>query len=218
MPSRSYLPWALTVALFLPATVRSDEPATYRLDLDIAWSAATHPFEFPDGAHVTPLVGATHDGRYVLFADGLTASSGLESVAERGRTAILRAELDEARGAGRAGAVFEGNGLDAVPGRISVAFTATRQHPLVSFATMIAPSPDWFTGIAGIALFAEGTWVERYEAALWAWDAGTDAGATYAAGNADTQPRASIRLLATPHVLGSGGLKRVGTVTLARQR
>ena len=209
---------ALVAALLSTSQARAQESADYRLDIEIAWSAATHPLEFPAGAHVTALVGATHDARFALFGDGLTAASGLEAVAERGRNAIVKAELEEARGAGRAGAVFEGNGLDAVPGRLSAAFRATRQHPLASFATMIAPSPDWFTGAAGIALLVDGAWVERHEAALWAWDAGTDEGATYTAGNADTQPRAAVRLLATPHFLGPGGLKRVGTVTLARQR
>ena len=127
------------IAALLPsAQALAQDVVRYRLDLDISWSAETHPFEFPPVAHLTRLIGATHHSRYAMFADGQTASSGLQSVAERGRTAILAAELEDAKDRERVGATFEGAALDAVPGRTSATFTVTEKHSLVSFVTMVA--------------------------------------------------------------------------------
>ncbi|MGI9407822.1 MAG: hypothetical protein ACR2O4_15715, partial [Hyphomicrobiaceae bacterium] len=66
--------------------VGDEEEATYELQVNITWSAATHPYEFPPNPHMSSLIGATHRGRYALFRDGDIASSGLELVAENGRT------------------------------------------------------------------------------------------------------------------------------------
>ena len=62
----------------------------------------------------------------------------------------------------------------------------------------------------------DGKWLDRVELTLWAWDAGTGSGSTYTDPGPDTQPRESIRLLATPHFLDATGLKPVGTATLTR--
>ncbi len=207
---------ALTLALASAAHAQGLGPTRYKLELAVTWSAASHPHEFPPGAHFSDLFGVTHDARYVLFADGATASSGLELLAENGRGSILRAEFAEATRRRRVGVVFDGAGIGTVPGPMSASFEATPEHHLVSFVTMIAPSPDWFTGLAGVELMVDGKWIDRLELPLWAWDAGTDSGRSYADPDADTQPRESVRLLTTPHFLDAGGLKKVGTATITR--
>jgi hypothetical protein len=207
---------ALTVTVASGA--KAQESARYRLELKATWSSETHPFEFPLGAHFSDLIGASHNSRYVLFADGQTASSGLELLAENGRASILQAEIAEAARRNRVGAVFTGEGLGTVPDVTTAEFEVDAGHSLVSFATMVAPSPDWFTGISGINLAKDGTWIDRLELPLWAWDAGTDSGGTYAAPDMDTQPRESVRLLATPHFLGEAGLRSVGTAIFVRLR
>lgn len=194
------------------------ETASFELTAEITWSARTAPLDFPDRAHMSGLVGATHNARYVLFRDGHAASSGLELVAENGRAAILRAEFTEAMRRGRLGGLVEGPSLAQVPGRLSTRFEADRDHPLLSFVTMLAPSPDWFTGAADIALMAGGEWIDEMETTLWVWDAGTDSGRTYGAPNQDTQPRQSVRLLASRHFLTPAGLTSVGTLKLRRLR
>jgi hypothetical protein len=209
---------AASLGLSSAAGAQGLDAARYRLEIAVAWSAGTHPLEFPQGAHLSDLVGATHNPGYALFGDGRTASSGLELLAENGRASILRAEFDEGIRRGRIGAVLHGEGLYRLPGVITTTFDVDARHSSVSFVTMIAPSPDWFTGLAGIDLKAGGTWVERLELALWAWDAGTDSGQTYTAPDADTQPRESVRLLVSPHFFDDGGLKKVGTATLSRLR
>lgn len=191
--------------------------ARYRLELDVTWSAQSHPHEWPEeGGHLSDLIGVTHHFRYVMFADGRTATTGLKLVAENGRASIMQAELDEADRRKRIGAVFQADGLKQVPGKIVVEFDAGADHPLVSFVTMLAPSPDWFTGAASVPLHADGAWRTRVDGLLFAWDAGTDSGVTYIAENAETQPAESVRLLATPHFLTEKGLIPVGKFILTR--
>lgn len=192
------------------------EPVRYKLEITVTWSAETHPYDFFADAHLTRLIGATHNERFVLFGDGRTASSGLQSVAERGRTDILTAEMEDAKDRERLGEIFHGDPLGPVPGKITAEISATEEYSLVSFATMIAPSPDWFTGGASIALFEDGSWRDRAEVAIWPWDAGTDSGTTWLAENEETQPRQSIRLITTPHFLGADGLRPIGTAVLHR--
>ncbi len=204
--------------LALPTTpATAAETATFELTLEVTWSAATTPWEFPSNAHLSRIIGVTHNSRYTLFRDGLTASSGLELVAENGRGSILDAEFAEARRKRRVGPVFAGPDLASVPGTVSTVFEATSAHPLLSFVTMLAPSPDWFTGAGDIRLLADGAWIDQIEVPLWVWDCGTDDGTTYDAPNADTQPRQSIRLLATPHVLSSDRLVPAGVARIRRR-
>lgn len=207
---------ALVAGLSAEGNAQGVDTARYKLEIAVTWSAKTHPLDFPAGAHFSDLIGATHDARYAIFADGRSASSGLELLAENGRAAILRAEFAEAMRRGRIGSIFEGEGLYGPPGTMAATFDVDATRRLVSFVTMIAPSPDWFTGLASVDLMAGGAWTDRLELALWAWDAGTDSGPTYDAPDDDTQPRESVRLLAVPAFLDDAGLKRVGTATFMR--
>ena len=204
----------LTMVFTTPALA---EEIKYQLEIDISWSGDTHPHDWPaGGGHMSGLTGAIHHGRYVMFADGNTASSGVRSVAERGRSRILRAELQEATERRRVREVFQADGIAQVPGRISTTFTVSETHARVSFVTMIAPSPDWFTGLAGVKLRDDAGWRDKAVHALWAWDAGTDRGQSYASDNDANQPAESIRLVASPHFLDNNGLKQVGTATFTR--
>lgn len=214
--------WAVRSSFFVLAALLlsagtpsvSAEAQRYLLTLNITWSAETHSYRWPEGGgHMSRLIGATHHSRYIMFADGRTATSGLKSVAENGRTAIIRAELDEAHRRGRIGEVFAVEGLDHVPGQMEVVFEATSDHSLVSFFTMIAPSPDWFTGLNSIQLWNDGEWIDELQLPLWGWDSGTDSGSEYVSTNEETQPAESIRLLASPHFLYNDGLEPIGIAT-----
>jgi hypothetical protein len=99
---------------------------------------------------------------------------------------------------------------------MSLTFEANEEFGFASFVTMIAPSPDWFTGAAGVELFKDGAWVDRAEVMLWPWDAGTDSGATWTGENVETQPHESVRLLTAPYFFGPEGLKPLGTATFTR--
>ena len=158
------------------AMAQETSEARFRLDLNLAWEEKTYPVSFPQNPHFSRLIGATHNSRYALFGDGRTASSGLALVATNGRTSVLKAEIAEAMRRKRAAEPFEAGGLAAGVGTLSIEFSATEAHPFVSAVTMLAPSPDWFTGVADAPLRENGAWIEGAEIPLWVWDAGVDAG------------------------------------------
>lgn len=62
----------------------------------------------------------------------------------------------------------------------SAEFSVDRTRHLMSFLTMLGPSPDWNVGLSGEDLCTkECGWVQRLETDLIPWDAGTDNGVTY---------------------------------------
>jgi len=109
--------------------------------------------------------------------------------------------------------VILGGGISPSPGTTSVSFTIDRDFPLVTLVSMIAPSPDWFVGVAGLPLFANGNWVTETTVPLWLYDAGTDSGANYTSPNQDTNPQNPIALHTT--LPGYNGVP-MGTLTFTR--
>ncbi len=81
---------------------------------------------------------------------------------------------------------------------------------------MIAPSPDWFVGVSGLSLIANGQWSEQLVVPLFAYDAGTDSGASYTSPNSDTQPRANIQRIETLPFLVDSEVPSIGTFTFVR--
>ena len=219
--ARILAPLISSLSVFLgvsPAFPQSPapEPATYRMEAEFAWTAQDFPLAFPDDPHFSRFIGMTHNGKYRLFADGETASSGLGLVATNGRVSILQAELGEATRRKRVGEIVEADGLKTGTGTVAMTFTLTASHPLFSFVTMVAPSPDWITGAADVAFLHDGTWTDRIEIPLWVWDAGVDSGTRFEAADAPVQPRESVRLSAAPYFLYPSGLKPIGRAVFTK--
>lgn len=62
----------------------------------------------------------------------------------------------------------------------SAEFSVDQTRHLMSFLTMLGPSPDWNVGLSGEDLCTkECGWVQRLVTDLIPWDAGTDGGITY---------------------------------------
>ena len=203
-------------ALCLAATnVSAQDSIRYRVDIALAWDG-TEAGGHPADKHWSRLIAFAHSSRYALFADGDTASSGLALVATNGRVSVLEAELAEGRRRDRVGAQVVLPGIDAGVGTFSFDLPVTGKHRFVSFATMLAPSPDWFTGVSAAALQDEEGWIDTVTAPLWVWDAGADSGPEFQGPNEDTQPRQSVRLLTHPAFLTADGLRPIGTVTFTR--
>jgi hypothetical protein len=194
----------------------ASDTARYRLTFDATWSSATHPADFPAAAHFSALVGGTHDGTVSFWREGGLATTGIKDMAERGRTSPLDEEIAAAIRAGAAGRVAVGGGIGVSPGSISLEFEISQRHSLATFVSMVAPSPDWFVGVTGLALFENGQWVGERRVELIPWDAGTDSGATFTSPDRETAPRATIsRILAAP--LSPNGVARpMGTFTFTR--
>jgi hypothetical protein len=207
---------AAVAALVCTSSALAADTVRYEIRFDATWTAASHPLDYPANAHFSGLIGATHDVSWRVFEDGGTATPGLEALSERGAHSPLNAEIEAAIRAGGAGALFESGALFSFPGSISATFTADEAHPFVSAVAMVAPSPDWFTGISQVPLRKDGAWIDQATYTLFAWDAGTDNGKTYAAADADAMPRQSVRLNASPHFVDASVLKPVGTVTITR--
>jgi len=208
---------ATALAMIASTQAFADSTARYSVTFDGTWSAATHPLEFPANAHFSGLVGATHNGNYVIFKQGGTATPGLERLAEMGAHSPLDAEIRAAIEAGKAGALFEGTPIFGPPGRATARFETDERHPLVSVVAMIAPSPDWFAGVANVSLREHGGWAAEKTVTLYAWDAGTDGGVTYKAADADSQPREPIARNGSEHFGMNGERRAVGTVTFTKQ-
>ncbi len=140
MPKRA-LGLLLVVALW-PSTALAQDTARYRLDITITWSAATHPHEFPSGAHISRFVAVSHTGRYVMFGDGRTASSGLELVAENGRPDILMTELAEAIRRRRVFKIVVAPALPTVPAKTSLIIEVDRRRSRISFDAVDGSRPQ----------------------------------------------------------------------------
>jgi hypothetical protein len=185
-----------------------DAVARYTVTFAATWSAATHPQDFPASAHFSGLIGATHSGRVEFWRPGRLASAGIQAMAELGSKSPLDAEVAAAIAAGSAGSLLSGDGLSPSPGQVSLDFEISLAHPLVTLVTMIAPSPDWFVGVAGLPLLQGGEWVDSLAVELYGWDAGTDNGASYTSPNAPAMPHEPIAPLVGPPFEAGGQAPR----------
>ena len=186
--------WLICAALVL-ATARPAQAlsATYRLTFTGTWSTAdVLPGTYPSTAHFTSLAGATHAPGQTLWVPGGLASAGIENVAEIGFTATLLAEAGQLIASGAAGVALSAPGIFGLPSSRVLEFQVDDEHPQISFASMVAPSPDWFVGVAGVDLRGSGGWIPYLALDLRPWDAGTEEGTAFSLGNPDTVPHDAI--------------------------
>ena len=192
----------------------AEDTRTYRAEIVLNW-VQEDGVAFPDNAHWSRLIAITHATRWQLFRDGDTATSGVALVATNGRVSVLEAELSEARRRGRVGEALVLPGTETGQGHYTFEIMLSPDMPAFSFATMIAPSPDWFSGISGLSPLIDGEWQKSVSAPIWVWDAGVDSGSTFVAPNEETQPRQSVRILTHPGFLHPDGFAPIGSVTLS---
>ena len=197
-------------------------PAEYTIVVKSSWTETNHPFEYPApgaqaGPHFSGVIGAAHNGSYALFAEGSMPTPGLERLSEQGKHDPLDAEINAATAAGSAGPLFTTGPLrdfaDSLVGTVQV----DSAHPMVSLVMMVAPSPDWFTGVTNVNLVENGMWVTTKTLDLLAYDSGGDDGATYKAPDRDTNPKKPTTKASTPHFVVNGVAVPVGTVTFIKK-
>ena len=110
---------------------------------------------------------------------------------------------------------------------MNIEVEVTQDFPLVSIVTMLAPSPDWFTGIKKVSLCdtSSGMWMDNHTIYnLDPWDAGTDNGTTFMADDYATMPPGYIRMItkdAPPtdfmNLTGSAPIPTLGKMMFVRQ-
>ena len=171
---------------------RFDSEATYTVTFTAKWTAAEHG-PVPAGAHFTTLVGAATNADADLWQPGELATDGLEGVAELGLTTDFLAEISAAAAAMNASAAVTGAGTSNT-GTSEFQLNVSRDLPLFTFATMVAPSPDWFAGLSEFSLLdANGGWIEDTgHMNLPVYDAGTETGEQFSLSGTATVPAQPI--------------------------
>jgi len=173
------LPIALLITIAMPCVAQPGHAAVYSVTFDATWSMATHPTMFPPNPHFSRLIGGTHDDQVDFWSVGDFATLGIRRMAEWGSTSPLDQEIETAIVAGHAGEIIMSDSNPVSPGMVTTTFTVTPESPLATIVTMIAPSPDWFTGVDGLDLRNGDDWVETLAVDVFPFDAGTDSGVSY---------------------------------------
>jgi Spondin_N len=173
------------------STIPTSKEVTFSCTFQNNWSSANHPRLYPTAtAHWSPPVLTTHDSGYSMWLPGGLASPGVESVAEIGATTSLVNEIASAGSAIRSSV----RGVDQFNSeqqeQVLPSITADASHRLMSSITMVAPSPDWFTGFYDFELVDPDTdtWWSSFTLNTPPFDAGTEQGTTYALSNAAEDP------------------------------
>lgn len=200
----------------------SPQGAEYQVTLRSTWTEANHPFEYPEagvvtGPHFSGLIGATHGGQFELFAEGKAPSPGLERLSEEGKHDPLNREIQSAIAAGRAGMLFESDPLRDFSQSAVTKLRVDERNPNVSAVAMIAPSPDWFTGVMAVDLMKDGHWMASRTLDLYAYDSGGDEGTTYRAADVDNDPKKPTTRAPSTFFGAMGAEVPVARVTITRR-
>ena len=139
-------------------------------------------------------------------------------MAETGGTTTLKSEIATAQGQGTMQHLLSGSGVNPSPGKTSFDFQIDASHTLVSVATMIAPSPDWFVGVHDLDLCGkDGKWLPSTVVDLLPYDSGTDSGTTFTSANADTQPPGVITAIVSAPLGNGSTVAKMGTFTFTKK-
>ncbi|MYD01312.1 MAG: hypothetical protein F4109_04280 [Gammaproteobacteria bacterium] len=169
--------------------------ASYTVTFTARWTSEIHD-SVPASSHFTTLVGAATNGRANLWMPGELASAGLENVAELGQTGQFLNEIGEAMSNMTAASPVISGGTGST-GTSVFELNLSRAMPLFTFASMVAPSPDWFVGLSEFPLLDKhGGWVgDTGHMNLAVWDAGTETGNRFSLSGTATNPHQPIRQL-----------------------
>ena len=187
--------------------------ASYTMIVSLNWQSPQ--FSVPATAHVTALIGMVHSKDTVLWSPDKLATKGLEDVAETGNTINMNLELDAIIARSRALSKFM-LPPPAVRGTTSTILKFNTDYSYISFASMIAPSPDWFLGIHDVNLFPNKKWVDDVTLNIMLYDAGTEDGDVFGYNNPETIPQQKVSFLtpsnATVLANGNPSIYAIGTV------
>lgn len=210
-----------TMAMDTSQPAAMPETAQYSVTFTRLWTDKTHPFEYPEagvltGPHFSGLIGATHADGYAIFKEGTPPTPGLEKLSEEGKHSPLDQEIRDAIAAGKAGVLFETGPIRDAAKTETVTITVSRQFPMASAVAMIAPSPDWFAGVAGVNLMEGGQWVATKTVDLAAYDSGGDDGTTYKAADKDNNPKKPTMAASDAHFVVNSSRPPVGRLTFTK--
>ena len=169
-----------------------DSAASYKIIITGTWKAPNHTI--PAGNHFTQFTGIVHSSAMHLFQVGTLASKGIEAVAEDGNIAPLQNEIDSYIAGGKAFSKFIVS-LPNITGADSAIIHLNSKNAFVSFASMIAPSPDWFAGLDSYNLIEKTPWIKDVTITVAGYDAGTEEGDVFGYNNPETMPQQKVSYL-----------------------
>ena len=145
----------------------------------------------------------------------------MESSLNLGTTSALNAEMNKAVTEKRALDIFQGSGITNTGTRIVNDIEVNTNYSLVSAITMIAPSPDWFTGVHDYNLCndSNGKWLEKRVKDLNLYDSGTDDAPRFVHTDTPSKPPVPIFLITNKHegsLKSNKTIRRFGTFTFEK--
>ena len=173
-----------------PFGLFGSEEAVYEVTFNALWSDFSHPGNYSLAAHFSDPIYWTARSNPV-FAIGQEASQGIEDMAETGITRELKQELELLQ---ESGAIdqFKIESRVTSPGKDTYRIRVSKDNPVFSFVTMIAPSPDWFGAVSNLSLIVDGRWRDDFQVNVPLYDAGTEEGTAFGINNPPTDPKGVI--------------------------
>ncbi|UCF13750.1 MAG: spondin domain-containing protein [Thermoplasmatales archaeon] len=211
----------IIIALILVSTLSFSgcidrNAVTYEVVFNATWSEETHPDDFPSNPHFSGLIGATHNSEVFFWREGELSSSGIKSMAETGSKRPLNIEVLRAILHRTAFRIISGGVINPSPGSVSLEFKVSKNFPLVTLVSMVAPSPDWFVGVDSLSLYENGSFVNEKTVVLYAYDAGTDSGTNYTSPDDPTDPPVPVFKIEGYPFFYDDELVPVGTFTFRK--
>ncbi len=189
----------------------------YEVEMIGTWSSATHPTNFPSNAHFSAMVGLSHVDGLDVINEGLTATEGIKEMAETGATETLDNEFLILHNQTYALDRVVGEPFNS-PGSNKVEIGVERGRHVVSFFSMIAPSPDWFVAVSTSLIDpTDGKWYDEVIVNATAYDAGTDNGVDFNSENIATDTITGIHRINTgPLTEGTDSVKSLAKFIFRR--
>ena len=197
--------------------------ASYSVAIEFHWTAQSHASQpsFPSSDHFTAMPFIRHNSNVVYWRSGMLASGQLEPLAELGgTTALVNLANNDSNTDGVQTVSLPFGGIVSK----TIELIVDKDYPLITSATMIAPSPDWFTGVRNLSLIdAENTdpyWLPSVAVSLLGYDAGTEDGISFSLSNPPSNPKQLIHLLSEDSALLAAGFniaEPFGTITFSLQ-
>jgi len=158
---------------FMPDTMK------YRVQINVTWNS-TSPGWPDQNAHFSWMGGGTHNANVKFWEVGTLASPGMDKMSVTGVTNILVDEVEAEIANGNAEHVIEEKHWfcpDGIThpscGVLWFDIVVTRDFPLVTMASMLGPSPDWFIGTESLSMLdANGAFIPQITHELFPYDAG----------------------------------------------
>ena len=187
------IPLFVLLAVSQPAFAQSEATAEYSVTFTGNWTLASTPGGVVGGAHFTTIAGGKHNSSVSFWAAGGTATAGLERLAELGITSGF---INEINASTHTDDSFTSSVSGGGTGTSTFTLTVKKTHPLITLASMIGPSPDWFVGLHGFSLLDDDSnWKSSASMDLFPYDAGTEDGTDFTLSNDATSPQGVITSL-----------------------